>query len=413
MMTNAPAAIALVALLFLTACGGTPLPQDPGGPSQPTDPQCRETVTSDITVPVLLSNGPEECDYYFPGGDVATYRINSDLRIEAGTVLRFGINAILYVDKAGSITAVGEPSARIVFEGEKAVDGYWHGICFVENRESRLEYVDVRWAGKAWTTVGNSCRGAIAGAYPGGETVHIRNSTVAGSYVSGLSAHHLTLGQFANNAFFGNREYGVNVHAEQVSKLDRATDYLGSASGATNGKPFVYAGGYFSDPEVYHVWQNLNAPYFVSDQEPDYPHELVVYDRTGLIITAGTIMVFEGAAELYVYGGSALGLSGTPDNRVVLKGLSAERRSWGGVKIEDSAAILEYVDVLWGGRDDYFEGSLVFIEVSDDTTGKELRDVYIDGSKNCALMIWHDDISGFDPLNVRFGPNNEHDSCRR
>lgn len=80
---------------------------------------------------------------------------------------------------------------------------------------------------------------------------------------------------------------------------------------------------------------------------------------------------------------------------------------------EDSAAILEHVDVLWGGRDDYFEGSLVFIEVGDDTTGKELRDVYIDGSKNCALMIWHDDISGFDPLNVRFGSNNEHDSCRR
>ena len=370
-------------------------------------------MTGDITVPVLLRNGPEECDYYFPGGDVATYWINSDLLIEPGTVLRFGINAILYVDNAGSITAIGEPGARILFEGEEAVDGYWHGLCFEENRESRLEYVDVRWAGKAWSTSGNSCRGAIAGSYPGGETVHIKNSSVSGSYVSGLSAHYLTLGEFANNAFFDNREYGVNVHAEQVSKLDPATDYLGSDNGAVNGKPYVYAGGYFTDPGEYHVWHNLNAPYFVSDQEPDYPRELAVYDGTGLIIDAGTTMVFEGAAELYVYGGAALGIAGTPDNRVVLTGLTAERGSWSGLKIEGSAAILNYVDILWGGREEYFEGSLVFIEIGEDTTGKELRDVYIDGSANCALMIWHDDISGFDPLDVRFGTNNEEDSCRR
>ena len=369
------------------------------------------TVTSDLTVPTVLTNGPEDCDYYFPAGDITNYRVSSELVIEPGVVLRFGANTMLFVVDQGSITAVGESGSRITLEGEKALDGYWYGICFEENRESRLEYVDVRWGGGQWAPSGTACRGGVAGMYPGGDAVHITNSTITGSYVSGLNVHDMTLGEFEHNAFFGNREYGVNVHASQVRTLDTASDYLGSDSGAINGEPYVYAAGHISDAGANHVWNDLNAPYFASDDEPDYDDSITVADGTYLIITAGTTMLFEGDSELYVYGGSGLGIAGTADDPVLLAGINETRGSWKGVTISNSAAILENVAILWGGRDDIYAGSLAFVEIGTDARGKELRGVHIDGSANCALRIWHDDRSVFDPLDVTYGEDNEKNSC--
>src|SRR5690554_4432710 len=200
------------AVLLLSACGGTsagpdvPGP-DPGGPIDVDPVACRVTVNRDLTVPTLLANGPEACDYWFPGtaGSHTAYRIASDVLIEPGTVLLFGQDTHLYVEDSGRLTAIGTEDERIVFQGAEPVHGYWYGICFEDSRESRLEFVDIRWGGKVWTSMGSNCRGGIAGAWPGStEPLHITNSTVSGSYVSGLSVHDLILGDFANNAFYNN-----------------------------------------------------------------------------------------------------------------------------------------------------------------------------------------------------------------
>ncbi len=413
MRTLASTVSLLTTVALLAACGGNAAPGngDPGPGDPPPPTECRETITGDVSVPTVLSNGPEACDYYFPGGDVANYRVTSDLRVEPGTVVRFGVNAMLYVRAGGSITALGTADSRITFEGEQALDGYWHGVCFQESRESRLEHVDMRSAGKAWAPSGTACKGAIAGMYPGGEPVHILNTTVSGSYASGLSAHDLTLGEFSANAFFGNREYGVTAHATQILRLDAETDYLGANHGAVNGKPFVYAGGHISDTAANHIWLNLNAPYFASSSESDYPASITAADGTTLVVEEGTRLVFDGDSELYVYDGSAVGLGGTPDNPVVLTGLNEERGSWNGVTISNSAAILQNVEILWGGRSDVYTGSLYFVEIGTDTRGKMLDNVFIDGSANCALMIEHEDLSVFDPLDVHFGDDNERDRC--
>lgn len=403
----------LTTAALLTACGGN---GDPG-PGGPPPGECRETITGDLTIPTVLENGPEDCDYFFPGGTGGAnynYRVTSDLEIEPGTVLRFGQNAMLYVMSEGSLTAVGTADARITFEGAQAVDGYWFGVCFVENRESRFEHVDIRSAGQAWAPAGTACKGAIAGQYPGGAAVHINDTTVSGSYVSGLSVHDLTLGEFSNNAFFGNRGYGVVVEAAQVHRLDTATDYLGSDSGAQNGLPYVYAAGHISDPDEPHIWRNLNAPYLATwDERHDYGSAITIADGATLVIDAGTTMVFDGDSELYVYGGSALGIGGTPENPVILTGLNEQRGSWNGVRISNSAAILQNVEIHWGGRNDIYTGSLYFVEIGTDTRGKQLENVFIDGSANCALVIEHEDTSVFDPLDVHYGSNNEEEFCTR
>lgn len=411
-----------ITALLLSACGSnSAAPGDPGGPGDPgpVDPAtCRVAVTSDFTVPTLLENGPEECDYYFPGSadGLVSYSVSSDVLIEAGTVLQFGQNAILYVRDEGRLTAVGAAEERIVFEGVLPVHGSWYGICFEDNRESRLEYVDVRWGGKNYGSSGANCRGGIAGMWTDGshEPVHISDTTVSGSYVNGLSAHNLTLGEFADNAFFGNLEYGVVIPAEQVSKLDAGSDYSGVEHGAPNEQQFVYAAGSFTDPGEVHVWPALNAPYAAfRDERIRYSDSITVDDGTTLVLSPGTTIFFDGDSGLYVYGGSALGMAGTEDAPVVLTGLHNEPGSWNGVRISNSAADLRHVEIMFAGRDDMppFEGSLAFIETGTDASEKELTNVFIDHSANCAVYVDHDDRSLFNEFDVSYGDNNEENYC--
>ena len=395
-----------VTAIMLSACGG-----NPGGPdAQHPDPgDCRVTVSSDISSPTVFTNGPGDCDYFFPGSDtVQNYRVTSDMRVEPGTVLRFGENATLYVVSGGSLTAVGTAAEPIVFEGAAAVDGYWHGLCFEQNRESRLDHVHVRWAGSTWVPSGSACRGSIAGSYPAGDPVHITNSTVAGSYVSGLSAFNLVLGDFSNNAFYGNREYGVIVEAEQVSRLDVASDYLGADSGAVNGHPFVATAGHIWSGE--HIWSKLNAPYFVPGKDYDYGWDISTEPGVTLVIDAGSELVFGEQAELGIDNG-LFGLAGLPESPVVLRGLEESRGWWKGVTIFNSAVIMNDVRILFAGADDLFQGALAFQESGTDASGKQLNRVFIDGSAGCALRIDHDDLSLFDPLDVSFGDDNELESC--
>ncbi len=404
----------LAALMLLTACGAGAGSPDAENPEAPGSDECRVIITSDVTTHTVFTNGPEDCDYYFPGGDVSdsTYRITNELRIEPGTTLRFGPNAMLFVRSAGTLQAVGTAAERITMEGEETSDGYWDGICFQENRESTIAFVDIRSAGNMRSPAGTSCRGGIAGSYPAGEPVHITDTTVSGSYENGLSAHNLILGDFANNAFFGNRQYGVVAPAEQIYRLDTATDYLGSESGAVNGMPYVYAAGHINDAEVDHIWHNLNAPYFVSRDERVNYGDSISASGTTLVIAAGTTMIFDGDSELYVSDGSSLGLGGEPGNPVVLTGLQEERGSWNGLTVSNSAAILQNVDILWAGRSDlFYTGSLYFVEVGTDPNGKILDNVHIDGSASCALVIEHDDRSVFQQLDVTYGDNNENNEC--
>src|SRR5690625_999602 len=73
-----------VLLLLLAACGSSAQSDDTGQPGGPDDggnqTACRETVTGDLTVPTVLTNGPEACDYWFPsdGSDNTGYSITSD-----------------------------------------------------------------------------------------------------------------------------------------------------------------------------------------------------------------------------------------------------------------------------------------------------------------------------------------------
>ncbi len=400
--------------LLLASCGSSspaggdnPDP-DPGNPP-PSRDECRVTVTSDITIPSRFVNGPEECDYYFPGAEDSriSYSITSAVEIEAGTVLRFGRDAILHIDDAGSLHAIGTEAEPVIFEGELEVRGFWYGLCFGDNRASRLENVEIRWAGKVFTGFTNQCRGAVGGSAGDSEPLDIVNTVIMGSYTNGLNAHHLVIGEFSNNVFHSNSEYGVNAHAANVSRFDAASDYLGTSVGSPNGRPYVFTGGSIDDGEA-HAWMNLNAPYLVNSAESgNYPRNVMVLNGSILVLDAGVRAVFNGDSGISVFD-SGFGTAGTPDNPVVLTGLTASRGSWNGISFDSSTVILNNLEVYWGGRDGLYAGSIVFYGVYDNYA-KELNGVHVDGSANCAVMI--SNMSLVDSLDVTYGTNNEYDLC--
>lgn len=406
-----------LSLVLLTACGGAgPGAYDPGNGTVPPAGDCRVTVTDDLTVPLRLENGEEECDYWFPGDSQARkhWYVESQVTIEPGTVLRFGPNATLHIREGGSLQAVGTAAEPVVFEGLRAEHGYWYGLCFSDNAESALEHVHVRWGGGVPLTGQRVCRGAIGGSGTFGEPVHIMNSSVSGSASNGLNAHQLNLGEFSGNEFFGNLEYGVNIEAGQVFKLDAASDYLGEDSGVPNGRPYVYASGTIDTSGYYHPWQNLNAPYFVSDSDSPYLSNITVSDDAGLLLEEGVQIVFSGLSRLSVSSGSMLFAEGTAENKVVLRGLDEEPGSWVGLHMFNAGAQLEHMQVLWAGRPSTYQGSIVIGGAVRPDLDSFLRDVTVDGSEDCAVRFHNPDRSSpadFEEFDVRDADGNELVYC--
>lgn len=226
-----PALLAALTVV-LAACGGTQAPD--GGQPQPGG-ECAVTITEDITIPTRLANLGAGCDYRV-NGDV---RVTGELVIDPGTEVQFGQDSRLRIEDTGSIHAVGTEDQRIVMRGAVNTTGFWYGLCFSDNRVSRLERVDLLNAGKVWLGGTTVCRAAIGHGGGGGEPLSIVDTLVAGAQTTGLDATTLELGEFARNVFAANKEYGVRVSATNLARLDAASDYLGHSVGTPNSKAYV------------------------------------------------------------------------------------------------------------------------------------------------------------------------------
>lgn len=400
--------------LVLSACGSStganpgPGQPDPGDPGGPGTSECRVTVTDDITIPTAFVNGPEECDYFFPGTD-RQYRVTAPVTVEPGTVLRFGRDVILMVTDSGSLMAVGEPDNRIRFEGQLNTTGFWYGICFADNRESRLENVDVVWAGKVYIPSSSSCRGAVSGAISDSEPVHIVNTVVFGSHTNGLNAHDLILGDFRNNAFGGNDDYGVIIDAEQVAKLDRGSDYLGDTLGQANGRPFIHAAGTINTPGEVFEWHTLNAPYVIEDYSLGYSSGLFIEDTAILVLHEGVDIRFGPDALMSVWDGAGLAAIGTDSAPVVLRGTQDTPGAWPGIWVNTAMLELRNVRIMNAGQAGNIRSAALGIDGVYDVLPKWINGLHIEGSTACGLDIR--DPSLFEEFeNVTYA-NNAVDYC--
>jgi hypothetical protein len=395
----------ILTLLFV-ACGGSSSPNTPNHPNNPNTPdgECAVVVAEDITIPSLLANSSAECDYLFSGD----LDVKSSLTIEPGTVVQFDQDARLSIDEAGSISAVGTAEERIVLEGRLEVQGFWQGLCFGDSRESRLEYVDLLWAGKVRTGGSSVCSAAIGGVNGNGESVTIKNSLIAGSFTHGLDAQRVPLGEFTNNVFANNAEYGVRVDPDQVHKLDAESDYLGTSVNAPNGKPYVYLSGFLEGAGDTLTWRKLNAPYLAEEDFPYGTGKVNINDAVTITIEAGARFEFGPQSAINLFDGATLQTLGTAEAPVVFTGKEQTPGAWDGLFFQDSNGVLEHVQVSYGGAEGgsiLASGNIILSGVN----GSDLtiRNSTISHSVTCGVTL-DPERSSLEAVNVTFADNAEN-----
>lgn len=373
---------AKMSVFVLVACAGpAATPPPPGG----TPRSCTYTLSEDITVPSLMENTPAACDYLVVG-DIG---VRSSLTVEPGVVVQFAQDARLMIDDTGSITALGTPDARIRLEGQVAVKGFWYGLCFGDNRASRLEYVDILWAGKVFTGGSHVCSAAIGGVNGDGEPVTIKHSLIAGAYTHGLDAQTVPLGEFENNIFADNTEYGVLVSPDQAHKLDTASDYLGASVGAPNGKPYVFFSGFFKGDGRRVTWRNLNAPYLAEDFFPYDTGSVILDGPVTITVEPGARFEFGAGGALNLFDGPSLLALGTAAASVVFTGKEKTPGAWDGLLFQNAgASVLEHAEVSYGGAEGgslLASGNLIITGV--DGSDVTVRNSLITHSATCGVSV--------------------------
>jgi hypothetical protein len=406
----------LFLVLLLTACASSGSQNTPDSPGE-----CAATLSEDITVPTVFKNSAAECDYFIRGrlseNDtiISDIEVRSGLTIEPGTVVKFDKDIKLSIDSGGSITAVGTPEARIRLEGFLEVQGYWTGLCFDGNRESRLEYVDLLWAGQAQasgggTTGGQACSAAIGGVNEGGEAVAIKNSLIAGSSTQGLDAQLVTLGEFEKNVFANIAQYSVIAEPDQVHKLDGATDYLGTSLNSPNGQPYVFLAGLYQGQGESVTWRSLNAPYFTDEFFP-YGDNIIISESVTITVEAGARFEFGAEGTLNLWDGAALQVIGTAENPVVFTGKEKTPGAWAGIDFVDAGlSVLEHTEVSYGGRND-FNGN-IYIHGVENGSDVVIRNSLIAYSATCGIAI-NAESSSLEAIEVTFRDNaNDQTICQ-
>lgn len=371
-------------------------------------------VDSDITVPTSFANrNPGGCSYEVRG----RVRVSAAMTVAAGTSMRFAQDSILQITEGGSIRAVGTADDPVLLAGAQNVAGYWAGLCFEKNQPSRLENVIILNAGKVWAGGSAVCRAGIGGVHDvgtssAGAPVDIVNTAVIGSATVGLDATTVTLGEFRNNIFAANAEYGVRLGAANLGKLDAGSDYLGVSVDKPNGLPYIYL--YGTMPEgARGSLVGTNAPYYVgedlvSSASPYKPFTLNVYGQ--LAVGPGVRFVFGKDGGVNVHG--EVMVSGVEASPATFVGRVEQRGSWAGFWVPSGGHLeLDHVLIRWAGGDYLYSGSVVFNRRSSAPSSGRIANTTIEGSAGCAIDLGASTNSiVLDSATIRVG-NNEEDLC--
>ena len=268
--------------------------------------------------------------------------------------------------------------------------------------------MDIAWGGKLQSLAGGggkACSAAIGGVNRDGEAVHIKHSSITGSNTSGLDAQSVPIGEFENNVFANNLDYGVITDPDQIHQLDGASDYLGTSVNAPNGKPYVFLAGLYKGQGESMTWHNLNAPY-LTEYNPPYGNNIIISDPVTITIEAGARFEFAGEGEFNVWDGAALQAIGTADAPIVFTGKDKTPGSWQGIDFSDAGkSVLEHTEVSYAGGDSsngniYIHG----VETGSDVT---LRNSLIANSARCGIAL-DPERSSLEAVNVTFSSNVEN-----
>jgi len=133
--------------------------------------------------------------------------VRTALQLSPGSTLIFASGEELDVDTAGSLTAIGTPTAPITFTGAEPLAGFWEGIRFANsfNTMNVLDNVVVQYGGQGTATNNGNIEMSCTSTNPSNLSLSNAQILDSGSWGVFLAANgcNLTLGEnviFARNA---------------------------------------------------------------------------------------------------------------------------------------------------------------------------------------------------------------------
>jgi hypothetical protein len=312
--------IALIVLAMLVGlCGAICVPRTEPPPVE----GCTYTaISSDITTDTTLPTGCYDLPY--------TISVTAGLTLQPGTTVRCQAGAMLLIESAGSLNAVGTVADPITFTGATAARGFWSGISFLGGSSSNtLGHMVIEYAGQA-DGGGLTLFGDSAPVSASISDCTLRHCAGYGLKASGA----VDLTGFARNDLTQNAEGPCKLPPNAVRFLDLASTYQGNDVNA-----IVLSSGTVTDTQF---WSDLEVEYLATN----------IQVAADLTILPGVTIAFTSGGAMNVQSTGSLRAVGVPTREITFTGATQTPGFWEGVSYTNTSAatnVLTLVTMEYAG----------------------------------------------------------------
>ncbi|MCL2041084.1 MAG: DUF5018 domain-containing protein [Bacteroidales bacterium] len=272
---------------------------------------------------------------------------NNKLTISPGTTIRMGTNAYFSISNNGTLIAKGTEALPIIFTSDRSAPkpGDWNNVGIGQCDGSVLEYCIFEYGGSS----------DYYGMVHVGCEMTINNCTFKDSKYTGLTVRNDGgFVEFKNNTFINCADSDVDQHPMYVNNSFSNLRNIGTGNTFSNTEPnkgiMVDAGTLSRNVTLEYV----NAPYFLKNW-----HTINSTNSATLTIKAGVQIKMMSDSYISIENNGKLVAQGTADNRIKITGVNDQKGYWQNIHFNSNALegnILEYCDIMNGGKSDYWAG---------------------------------------------------------
>lgn len=270
-----------------------------------------EDILQDRILSNVFTSDPDKLDYLVTK-DVAVK--GAKLTVEPGVRIGFEEGTGLVIAENGSLKAytLDFTNQPIIFQGKEAEKGYWDGIKILSKNPSEyISGIEVKDAGKLGY-----------GLFIGPETrLFLTHSTIHHNEGVGIWFEIRSLiSEFKTNKVYDNSESPLRIPAQLMTNIFWDNQLNDGAIQITEGKILSGLGNF---------WVTFQVPYDVLD-------ELVIYNGSTLVLSAGAHLNMANDKAIRVISGSVLRVLGEGNSPVLIEGKAKSKGAWRGIYIENS-----------------------------------------------------------------------------